>query len=138
MADDPLAATLGHIRQEIEMASLGPMPTAPRRVVKCHAPALLKAAEAALKHHQRIPVYGYAATETDPDACPHDPERDWDCHFENPDEPGELLCGHMPEGVVCSCTETPDGERIPWPCDEVADILAALTGEGADGGQAAS
>jgi hypothetical protein len=88
----------------------------------------LAAVDAALKHHTRVRLYGNAATEEEPDACPHDPDDDrW--HFEDPDG-GEWLCQGKPEGVVCSCTESPDGERLPWPCDEVTGILAALTGEG--------
>lgn len=82
------------------------------------------AAEAALRHHQPVPLYGNASTEDEPGACPHDP--DAGCHFESDD--GEWLCELKREGTACSCTESADGERIPWPCDEVTDILAALTG----------
>jgi hypothetical protein len=88
---------------------------------------LLAALDAALKHHQRTPLYGDASTLENPGACPHDPEQDRDCHFESND--GEWLCGGQPEGFACSCTQLPDGERIPYPCDEVAAILAALTGK---------
>lgn len=87
-------------------------------------PRLLAAVEAALKFHQPVPLYGNAATEDEPGACPHDP--DAGCHFESDD--GEWLCELKREGTVCSCTENAGGERIPWPCDEVADILAALAG----------
>jgi len=90
---------------------------------------LLKAVEAALSHHERVPLYGNAATDDEPGACPHDP--DDPLHFEDDQEPGELLCRGKPEGVVCSCTESADGERLPWPCDEVTAILAALTGKDA-------
>lgn len=132
MADDPLPAELAAIRDDVAMASLGPMPTAPRRVVKRHAPRLLAALEAALRHHQPEPLYGNAATEGEPGACPHDP--DSPLHFEAADGSGDWLCEGRPEGVVCSCTESSDGERVPWPCDEVADILAALTGKEKNGG----
>jgi hypothetical protein len=128
MTDDPAAAELAAIRDDIAMSSLGPMPTAPRRVVKRHAPRLLAALDAALRHHRPEHLYGNAATEGEPDACPHDP--DSALHFEAADGSGEWLCEGKPEGVVCSCTETSDGERIPYPCDELAGILAALTGKG--------
>jgi hypothetical protein len=95
-------------------------------------PRLLALAGAALKHHRPEPLYGNASTEGEPGACPHDP--DSPLHFEADDGSGEWLCEGRPEGVVCSCTESADGEQVPWPCDEVADILAALTGKEAGSG----
>lgn len=87
----------------------------------------LAALDAALSHHQRVPLYGNASTDGEPGNCPHDPD-DEGWHFEDPDS-GEWLCQGRPEGVACSCTLSPDGERVPWPCDEARDILAALRGE---------
>lgn len=130
--DDQAAATLDHIRQEIAMASLGSMPAAPRRVVMKHAPALLKAVEAALKNHRREPLYGNAATEGEPGACPHDP--DSSLHFEAGDGSGDWLCEGKPEGAICeSCTDREGGERVDWPCQEYQDIRAALLGEAGNG-----
>jgi hypothetical protein len=127
MASGELSAELAAVRDDVAMASTGPMPTAPRRVVKRHAPRLLAALEAAGRHHRPEHLYGGAATEGEPDACPHDP--DSPLHFEAADGSGEWLCEGKPEEVVCSCAESADGERVPYPCDEVADILAALTGK---------
>jgi hypothetical protein len=90
-------------------------------------PRLLAVADAALKHHRREPLYGNAATEGEPDACPHDP--DSSLHFEAGDG-GEWLCEGKPEGAVCeSCTDGEGGERVDWPCQEYRDIKAALLGE---------
>jgi hypothetical protein len=138
MADDAAAAP-DRLREDMIEAANAFLPGLdPERAFAAgalHACALkaLAAVDAALKHHRRIPLYGNSATEEEPDACPHDPDDDrW--HFEDPDG-GEWLCQGKPEGVVCSCTESPDGERFPWPCDEVQDILAALTGEGKTDGE---
>lgn len=90
-------------------------------------PRLLAAVEKACSFHQRFPLYGNASTDDEPGACPHDP--DHGLHFEPAEEPGEWLCQGRHEGAVCStCTDGPGGERLPWPCDEYAAILAALTG----------
>lgn len=108
---------------------MGPMPAGARRVTGKHAPLLLAAVEAAAKFHQRLPLYGTAATEEKPGACPHDP--DSDLHFEDGNEPGEWLCEGKPEGAVCStCVDGEGGERLEWPCLEYEAILAALTGRG--------
>jgi len=132
---DDLAAALAEIRERnewrIEKAGLTGAGAA--SFPEGHVRLLLGALDAALKHHQRVPLFGGASTPEKPDACPHDPERDWDCHFEDPDS-GEWLCEETTAGAVCSCTERPDGELLPWPCDEVAAILAALTGKEGDGG----
>jgi len=102
---------------------------------------LLAAVDAALSHHERIPLYGNAATESEPGNCPHDP--DSHLHFEPTDEPGEWLCEGKPEGVVCStCIDGEGGERLDWPCPEYLAIaralgvdVAALTGEGKPDGK---
>lgn len=121
-SDDPVRAAVEEFRRDVKDShGRG----APRRLADKIAPALLAAVDAALSHHRRVPLYGNASTEDEPDACPHDP--DSDLHFD--DGNGEWLCEGKPEGAVCSCTESPDGEQLPYPCDEVTDILAALTGE---------
>ena len=137
MVNDPAAAKLAALRESWEEACSAahggaavekPLLTAARLIEAGDGLAkVIAALDAALSHHQRVPLYGLASTEEEPGNCPHDPERDWDCHFESDD--GEWLCGGKPEGAVCSCTVSPDGERVPYPCDEVADILAALRGE---------
>jgi len=129
VADD-LSAALAEIRERNEwrIGELGLTEAGMAGFPEGHVRLLLAAIEAALKHHQPVPLFGKASAEEDPDACPHDPGEDWDCHFEDPDS-GEWLCEETTAGAVCSCTESPDGERVPWPCDEVADILAALTGK---------
>lgn len=94
---------------------------------------LLAAVDAALSHHQRIPLYGNAATHDEPGNCPHDPD-DENWHFEPSDEPGEWLCQGRPEGAVCStCVVDAGGERAEWPCLEYRGVVAALTGEGESG-----
>jgi hypothetical protein len=124
MADDPLAAALAEIRYDVKEArGRG----APRRLADTIAPRLLKAVEAALGYHERVSLYGNAATEDEPGACPHHP--DSDLHFEDGDGSGEWLCEGKPEGAVCgTCTE--DGLPVAWPCYEYAAIAAALTGKG--------
>lgn len=118
---DDLAAALAEIRQRHEGIDC-----AAAAYHSCgDIPRLLAALDAALSHHERIPLYGNAATEDEPGACPHDP--DSGLHFESDD--GEWLCEGKPEGAVCSsCVDGEGGERLPWPCDEYAGILAALTG----------
>ena len=92
-------------------------------------PRLLGAVEAALKFHERHPLYGNASTDDEPGACPHDPDAPE--HFEDADEPGKWLCLAKFEADACSgCTGTPDGEYADWPCPEYEAILAALKGEG--------
>jgi hypothetical protein len=135
VADDPLSAALAEIRKRREVTFADPAGKGRPdlilaiKVARDDAPRLLSAIDAALKHHQPEPLYGNAATEGEPGACPHDP--DSPLHFDAADGSGDWLCEGRPEGVVCSCTESSDGEQVPWPCDEVADILAALTGKGA-------
>lgn len=130
--NDPLSAALAEIRADMiavvnqVLHGLDPMRAAGIGALHGRALKALDAVDAALRHHQRVPLYGNAATADKPGNCPHDPERDWDCHFESDD--GEWLCEGKPEGAACSCGASPDGERTPWPCDEVADILAALKG----------
>jgi hypothetical protein len=91
--------------------------------------------------HREDKLYLSVSDEDHPDVCPHDPEQDWDAHFEGDD--GIWYCTSRPAGSECRCGKE-------WPCEEYAAvlgaltardrsaILAALTGEGADGGQAAS
>jgi hypothetical protein len=132
VADDA-AATLARLREVADAIASGLVPSLDARQAYAagalHGCALkaFAAVDAALRHHQRAPLYGNASTEGEPGTCPHHP--DSDLHFEADDGSGEWLCEGKPEGAVCSCAESADGERIPWPCDEVAAILAALTGE---------
>lgn len=133
MPDDPVKAALQERRALLEAAAL-PVTSASRITVEFRlglavgaACAFEAALRAALEHHRPESLYGNAATPEEPGCCPHDP--DSDLHFEAGDGSGEWLCEGKPEGVVCSCTESSDGERIPYPCEEVAAILAALTEE---------
>jgi hypothetical protein len=85
----------------------------------------MKATEAALSFHERVGLYGNAATEGEPGNCPHHP--DSDLHFEDGDGSGEWLCEGRPEGAVCStCVDGEGGERIDWPCPEYEAIAGAL------------
>jgi hypothetical protein len=123
VADDELPAALAEIRHDFGLAS---------HMTAIHiahqGERVLAATEAALRHHHRTSLYGNAATDDEPGACPHDP--DSPLHFEGD---GEWLCEGKPEGAVCSaCTE--DGLPVAWPCPEYSAIAAALTGKGADGG----
>jgi hypothetical protein len=130
MRDDAFAA-LGRLREESAAITASLVPSLDGRQAYAagalHDCALkaLAGVEAALKHHQRVPLYGSASTEEEPGACPHDP--DSFLHFEADDGSGEWLCEGKTEGAACSCTESADGEQLPYPCDEVTAILAALT-----------
>jgi hypothetical protein len=153
VADDKLAAALAEIRAADSSPVLALLSEAARAARKGYAPwfaeeeidaadnavtaldlargCLLGAVEAALACHQRTALYGNAATDDEPDACPHDP--DDALHFEDADEPGEWLCEGKPEGAVCSsCVDGEGGERMEWPCPEYSAILAALTGKGGE------
>jgi hypothetical protein len=117
VADD-LSAALAEISDALDSADVGRWYEAGRR--------MLRTLEAALKFHQREPLYGNAATEEAPGNCPHHP--DSPLHFEGD---SEWLCEGKPEGAVCSaCTE--DGLPVEWPCPEYKAILAELTGKEAD------
>jgi hypothetical protein len=142
VADDPLPAALAGIRAELEAAALA-FPAGgldPARAALAagtlHGNALkaLAAVDAARSFHERVPLYGNAATGEKPGNCPHDP--DAACHFEADDGSGEWLCEGRPEGAVCStCVDGEGGDRADWQCTEYAAILAALTGKGNDGGE---
>ena len=133
------ASALAGLREEMIQAvsdlvpALGPREAYTAGVLHACALKALAAADAALGRHQRLPLYGNAATEEEPGSCPHHP--DSDLHFESGDEGGEWLCEGKPEGAVCStCIDGEGGGRVEWPCSEYAAILAPLTGEGkADG-----
>jgi hypothetical protein len=138
MPDDKLAAALSAKREALA-AAWSVLDWSSSRTL---APALgvaagiacmaLDALEAALKFHQCAGLCGLAATEDEPDACPHDP--DSPLHFEDGDGSGEWLCEGRPEGAVCStCVDGEGGGRTDWPCPECAAILAALTGKAASG-----
>jgi hypothetical protein len=129
--DDKLTAALAENRDALAAAwsVLGrtpPRTLAPSLGISAGIASMaLDALDTALKFHQRVPLYGNAATDDEPGACPHDP--DDACHFEDADEPGEWLCRGKPEGAVCpSCTE--DGLPVAFPCPEYSAILTALTG----------
>jgi hypothetical protein len=120
VADDPLSAALAEIGEALDSGDAGRWYEAGRR--------MSRALGAALKFHQRVPLYGNASTEGEPGACPHDP--DSGLHFEDGAGSGEWLCEGRPEGAVCSaCVDGEGGERLDWPCPEYTAILTALTGE---------
>ncbi len=134
MADDELATALAEIkhdhRQHVSVNFPAPgVCVSNRERWPCQAYRAAAAVEAALACHQRTGLYGNAATDGEPDACPHDP--DSPLHFEGD---GEWLCEGKPEGAVCSsCTE--DGLPVAFPCPEYSAILAALTGKAAGDGE---
>lgn len=140
MADDPLAAALAEIkhdhRQHVSLNFPAPgVCVSHRDRWPCQAHRAAAAVEAALGFHERVSLYGNAATEDEPGNCPHHP--DSDLHFEGGDGSGEWLCEGKPEGAVCSsCIDADgaDGEHADWPCPEYEAILAALTGKGAGDG----
>ena len=132
MADEA-AAVLETLREAVETAAGALLPGLDlERLLAAetlHVAALkgLAAAEAALKCHERYPLYGNAATEEEPGNCPHDP--DSGLHFEADDGSGEWLCEGSPEGAICRAHPDADGP-VDWPCWEYAAVLAALTGKG--------
>jgi hypothetical protein len=137
VADDELAAVLAEIEGNTLQAEQAGMSRDLDRVIYTHglvtgtAGRLLAGIEAALGFHERVNLYGNAATEDEPDACPHHP--DSPLHFEDGDGSGEWLCEGKPEGAVCgTCAE--DGLPVEWPCPEYSAILAALTGKAANDG----
>lgn len=141
MADDKLTAKLGDAREAIAAMprEFGVLPLNEARASFAAgalwgiAEQLLAGVEAALNHHERVNLYGNAATEDEPGNCPH--HTDSDLHFEDGDGSGEWLCEGRPEGAVCSsCVDGEGGERVDWPCPEYQAILTALTGKAADRG----
>lgn len=133
MADDSLSAVLAEIGEDIAAAPTAP-PTSTIGRLATTAERLAAAVETALKFHERVPLYGNAATDDKPDACPHDP--DSPLHFEADDGSGEWLCEGRPEGAVCStCIDGEGGGRVEWPCPEYEAIRKELTGEGDDSGK---
>jgi hypothetical protein len=135
VADDPLSAALAGIRAELEAAALafpaGGLDPARGALAAgtLHGIALkaLAAVGEARSFHRPERLYGNAATEEEPGACPHDP--DSALHFEADDGSGEWLCEGKVEDTVCSsCIDGEGGERVKWPCGEYAAVLAALTG----------
>lgn len=99
----------------------------------CEAYRAAAALDAALKRHQPRQLYGFIADENHPGRCPHDPDRDWDQHFE---DDGMWYCRDKPVLQVCvSCADGPDGDMwAEWPCPTYADIATALLGEAQTGG----
>lgn len=95
-------------------------------------PRLLKAIGAVLDVHVPAGGYGPAADKGHPDACPHDPGKDWDAHFLA--DSGSrvtadvLLCESVPAGQFCQEDEQ------DWPCATYEAIMTALTGEENAGG----
>jgi hypothetical protein len=75
--------------------------------------------------HYPLPICGPASEDDNPGACPHDPESDWDEHFEADD--GTWCCTSNALGTECRCGE-------PWKCEEYEAILTALTGKEESGG----
>ena len=136
MADGGLPAALAVIRDRNEdriTARAYTAHTVEHDVAEGDVRRLLAGLIAAAGFHERIPLYGRAATEEDPGRCPHDP--DSGMHFEDSDNPGTWLCEGLPDGAVCStCVDGEGGERVEWPCPEYEAILAALGGKETDGG----
>lgn len=130
MADSTLKAVLAEKREALLEAAGPPAPSLEVMTYRCGLAAgaghaMMQALEAALSFHERAGLYGNASTEEEPGNCPHDP--DSGLHFEDAGEPGEWLCQGKPEGARCSgCGESPDGEYVPWPCEEYQAIAAAL------------
>lgn len=85
------------------------------------AQRLYGAAFVIMQLHREDKLYLSASDEDHPDACPHDPENDYDEHFEGDD--GIWYCTSRPAGVECRC-------GAEWPCGEYVDVLAAITGRG--------
>ncbi len=83
-------------------------------------PLLFGVAEIVCQLHREDKLYLPAADEGNPGRCPHDPESDWDEHFEGDD--GVWYCTSRPAGSECRC-------GAEWPCGEYTDVLAALTGQ---------
>lgn len=75
--------------------------------------------------HYPLPLCGPASEEDNPGACPHDPELDWDEHFEA--DNGTWCCTSNALGTECRC-------GADWACEEYEAVLAALTGEEKAGG----
>ena len=133
MADGSLSSAVAEIKHHHRQHLSANFP-APGICVKrcagswpCEAYRAAAAVEAALGFHQRVDLYGNAATGDEPGACPHDP--DDPLHFEDTEEPGEWLCEGKPEGAVCStCVDGEGGERLDWPCPEYLAIAAPLGG----------
>lgn len=138
MADEALAIVARLRAEMIESANAllpGLDPVRAFAAGGLHASAMkaLAGVEAALACHERVNLYGNAATEEEPGNCPHHP--DSNLHFEDCDGSGEWLCEGRPEGAVCSsCVDGEGGERVDWRCPEYEAILAALTGKAADHG----
>lgn len=134
MTDDALAVVLSYKR---EMRAIETPPDSPTVDVMIFRAGLavevalraLAAVEAALAIHAPVNLYGPAADEDHPDACPHSPAADWDVHFEcdagSMARPGLLLCGDVQAGRECQECET------EWPCPTYEAIQAALNGKGA-------
>jgi hypothetical protein len=131
VADDELAAAIAEKRAVLITATQDASgATITDMLFRCGLAAgaghaFMRAVEAAVWFHERTGLYGNAATEDEPGACPHGPGSP--LHFEDGDGSGECLCEGKPEGAVCrSCTE--DGLPVAWPCPEYSAILAALNG----------
>lgn len=94
---------------------------------------LVKAVEAALRHHEPMPTYAPAEHSDGSPACGHDADRA--SHFEA--DTGEMLCGESPGPPVCAWCEDNllDPGEAEWPCPVYADITAALAGKEAGDGQ---
>ena len=117
MADDELKSRLGRLRADLLTAGADADGATITTVLFRLGVALgvagtaMKAVEAALGFHERVNLYGNAATEAEPGNCPHDP--DSRLHFEDSDGSGEWLCEGRPEGAVCStCVDGEGGVAI--------------------------
>ena len=110
MADNTLDAAVETARQALLLGGPDAGQTAQR---------LLGAAFIVMQLHREDKLYLSASDEDHPSACPHNPESDWDEHFEGDD--GVWYCTSRPAGSECRC-------GAEWPCGEYVDVLAALTG----------
>ncbi|HEY2090150.1 MAG TPA: hypothetical protein VGH54_29530 [Mycobacterium sp.] len=113
MAENSLTDAIGEIRKTFNRPFSADRDTSLQR--------LLLAAEVVSHVHGEDILYGLASDEDHPGACPHDPQRDWDQHFEA--DSGEWCCTDLPSGSECHC-------GADWPCEEYAAVLGALTGQG--------
>lgn len=126
-ADDPVAAAIADKHADLQSLTSGTfgLISALGRLQRAAeiSESALAAVDAAREHHKPLP--GPASSNDDPYECPHRP--DDPRHFWGGESGDDWLCGY-PAQRVCSCFESPDGNRLPWPCDELNDILAALKG----------
>jgi hypothetical protein len=132
---DPVAAELEAIRERWDKAGSvnlkegvvpepGPQPAWLPDVTR-----LLALVAALLDGHEPEPLYGPVHDDAGRTVCGHDPDLDWDCHFEA--DGGEWLCRESPAGFACrTCFDTLlDDDSTSWPCQTWCTAYEALTGQ---------